>query len=438
MGNSVIPPLSDEELKRQLMQQYGNAQIPGTTGASAIPPLPAPTKQQSAAAGKAEYQRGLPSVTAQPFTPQYFQQEKSVEDYKNAHPWGDSTGVTTHPGFAGKLGHVAAKFGNIAGDIFAPGTLSLIPGTQLNENLKNAQIQRGFDTAQQAATQREAVEQRPEIAELTGELRGQQQAERDAAALERTKEVIAGRASEGEKNREFKGSMGELERENRLAIAEGRPQPTKTIMQGNEAHIMERDPKTGEYSIDRGIAQPNYAQVAPSLRVVPIIDTNPQSPTYGLPIEQTLSGQNIGVSASGGYGHEIAQAGAVARAGNDLIRDLQTPTNREILGQLSSYVKQGTLGTPFADQTAARLSAELKTFAALQPALHGFRARTAQEAFEKIIGGLAQDPDATIAAIQGILQTAGAINPTLNAGGGATPPKGAKVRSYNPDTGKLE
>src|SRR6185437_13813600 len=32
----------------------------------------------------------------------------------------------------GKIGHVAANIGNVLGDIFAPGTMALIPGTQLN------------------------------------------------------------------------------------------------------------------------------------------------------------------------------------------------------------------------------------------------------------------------------------------------------------------
>src|SRR6185312_9108369 len=169
---------------------------------------------------------------------------------------------------------------------------------------------------------------------------------------------------------------------------------------------------------------------APSLRTVDVIDL-----ATGMPTIETLSGKTLGVSATGAYGHEMAQAGAVNRAGNDLITQLEDPTNRAILGQLSSYIKQGTLGTPLADARAAKMSAQLKTFAALQPAMHGFRAASAQQAFEKIIGGLAQDPDATIAAIQGILQTAGEVNPNLNA---APTKTNAQSKGAPPKVGTVE
>jgi hypothetical protein len=78
--------------------------------------------------------------------------------------------------------------------------------------------------------------------------------------------------------------------------------------------------------------------------------------------------------------------------------------NREVLGKLSSYYKQWLSGTPVSDPKASQMMAELMSFAATQPALHAFRSTNAMEAFEKIIGGLAKDPDSTIATIQGMLK----------------------------------
>lgn len=43
-----------------------------------------------------------------------------------------------HPGFLGKLGHVAGAIGNIAGDVFVPGVMEHIPGTQLNTEARRA------------------------------------------------------------------------------------------------------------------------------------------------------------------------------------------------------------------------------------------------------------------------------------------------------------
>lgn len=50
--------------------------------------------------------------------------------------WG---GPSNHPGWLGKVGHIAAKVGNIAGDIAAPATMSLIPGTDLNRERQEQQ-----------------------------------------------------------------------------------------------------------------------------------------------------------------------------------------------------------------------------------------------------------------------------------------------------------
>jgi hypothetical protein len=72
-----------------------------------------------------------------------------IEDEK-AHPWGSAE---NHPGFAGKLAHIGAKIGNIAGDIVAPGPMSLIPGTQLYREDEEHGLRRNFDTAQKGETE---------------------------------------------------------------------------------------------------------------------------------------------------------------------------------------------------------------------------------------------------------------------------------------------
>jgi hypothetical protein len=56
------------------------------------------------------------------------------EDQK-ANPWGSPE---NHPGALGKIAHVAAKIGNIAGNIVAPATMANIPGTEANRNEREA------------------------------------------------------------------------------------------------------------------------------------------------------------------------------------------------------------------------------------------------------------------------------------------------------------
>jgi len=80
-----------------------------------------------------------------PFSKEYFERERAISDFKAAHPWGSD--VSAHPGFLGKIGHVLAKVGNIAGDIVAPGVMENIPGTDLHNNLVRRTQQLGENEA---------------------------------------------------------------------------------------------------------------------------------------------------------------------------------------------------------------------------------------------------------------------------------------------------
>src|SRR5579862_6324458 len=58
-------------------------------------------------------------------------------NYQSSNPYGSAG---NHPGVLGKVAHVAAKIGNIAGDIVAPSTLALIPGTELNRQMRRGAL----------------------------------------------------------------------------------------------------------------------------------------------------------------------------------------------------------------------------------------------------------------------------------------------------------
>ena len=66
-------------------------------------------------------------------------------------------------------------------------------------------------------------------------------------------------------NNATKLSVAQLQQEARDAAAANKPAPHVITMQGGQPHVMERDPATKEYSIDRGIAPPNYAQMLPMM-----------------------------------------------------------------------------------------------------------------------------------------------------------------------------
>lgn len=89
--------------------------------------------------GYKERQR-LPTIS--PGTPagssaSYGSQLEKLQD-QQAHPWGTPE---NHPGTLGKVAHVLSRIGNIAGDVFAPGVMANIPGTELNRETQIHEIE---------------------------------------------------------------------------------------------------------------------------------------------------------------------------------------------------------------------------------------------------------------------------------------------------------
>ena len=72
---------------------------------------------------------------------------------QDEHAWGTPE---NHPGKLGKLGHVLSTIGNVAGNIFAPSTMALIPGTQLNRQVEEGGLIRQLN-AESMAKQQEAL-----------------------------------------------------------------------------------------------------------------------------------------------------------------------------------------------------------------------------------------------------------------------------------------
>jgi hypothetical protein len=142
-----------------------------------MPTVMRPSRHASIEAGKREYQEGLPQVTAPAGSPEAYSQEMARMGYQEEHPWGAP--VSAHPGFWGKVGHVAARMGNIAGDVFAPGTMSLIPETQLGREREYAEARRGLMGAERAQSELMDAEAR------MGEVRNRM----GAAPKERTVEI---------------------------------------------------------------------------------------------------------------------------------------------------------------------------------------------------------------------------------------------------------
>ncbi|MFP5230768.1 MAG: hypothetical protein ACLGXA_24390 [Acidobacteriota bacterium] len=158
MSLSPLIPNLDPDLKPTLPDvTQGNA--PKLPGLGPLPKLVAPpTTDVSGMAGG-------PSVPALPpvlgplvanGSPRAMQEQalqNKITGFENPDP--------AQPGFWHKLGHIAATIGNIAGDVVAPATMALVPGTDLNRALGHAAnvhelagLQRQDQDEQDAASKR--------------------------------------------------------------------------------------------------------------------------------------------------------------------------------------------------------------------------------------------------------------------------------------------
>lgn len=97
------------------------------------------------------------------------------------------------------------------------------------------------------------------------------------------------------------------------------------------------------------------------------------------------------------------QAQAVIDTGQDLKQFITA--NRGKLGNIDDYWKNFVNGTPMSDPFISEFQTKLASYAALQAAAHSFRGSNVMTDFEHKIGGAQKNPDALIAAINGIEST---------------------------------
>src|SRR6266403_2390015 len=128
---------------------------PGGAGAGIVKPMSpvAPTRKESIAAGKRQFQEMRPPLTADPGSAEFSHQKLAQIEFDKAHPWGGD--ISAQPGLLGKIGHIAAKVGNIAGDVLAPGVMANIPGTDINKRIQEADTKR--ELTQRTAAEQEGV-----------------------------------------------------------------------------------------------------------------------------------------------------------------------------------------------------------------------------------------------------------------------------------------
>lgn len=194
-----------------------NSSYPSALTPPADSPLPAkpnPMDFYGPKSGREKFEAGRPTVTEAEGTPGFYRQELAKRDYEKEHPWGSPQ--SEHPGFIGKVGHVLARVGNIAGDVLDPAAMSLIPGTDLYKSAARHNAERGLEAAtgreqgqnkldieqQQADTAKEAVEQKPDLLEASGEAKGRLEVQKEAEQAKRQEALLNSQEDRADKRNE--------------------------------------------------------------------------------------------------------------------------------------------------------------------------------------------------------------------------------------------
>jgi hypothetical protein len=408
---------------------------PAPTGIPSIaPPTPAvvkPTPAASVAAGieqhggtaKQEGQRqfaeGRPELTAAPGTPEFFQQKAAQIEYDKAHPWGSD--ISAQPGKLGKLGHVLGEIGQTAGNIVAPGLTSMIPGTQLNENVREANALRSIGPATEAQERQaqtksveEGNEEIPHVNLATGEqetitrkslpqIEAAELREQSAENVAKTGAAAKEAVGAGHDTTATTIAAGKSKDQLlKLGYDEhGEPLPDNQLSSQQRAV---RDLTTAHTKL--GLAQAAYDEAK----------ANPNSPlakaaASSLALRQAefqnkLEEQGL-VKPSG----QAQSRGSAAAAALDLLPGLEDSVraNAKDLGPIIGRINKGEVRIGDVSPAVQKFYAQLESFYALQPSVHGFRNAEFVKDFDTFVGNLQTNPDSLIAGLEGLKPTLDAV-----------------------------
>jgi hypothetical protein len=438
---ATSPPISENPLLAQIRQQARQqAQTPDTPPPSLMPPPGMDT--------------GAPPIMPQAQQPNVQAPRGTLTGEKNeqARLVGSKPGMSqvydkitgsdfgqNHP-LAGKLLGGAAQglstLGNIALSGAAPKLASLVPGTsahhgalvgQENQNVnqlegqqekeaqtKNLEIQPQLRLATQALANQKQVlaNQKQDETEQHHQQQIAEQLHAHGFDQDETGKIVPlsyDQMSAGQQAvHDLKGSQEELA-DARAAYVKAQKDNAPVLMEMAHQRILtaQRNASTaaGKLGLDQKKFAADYYGTDTENNALPGVPATEAGGPEGLKIAALTKPPAV---AQG----KASQGQAVVESANDLKKFIDQ--NPQAFGHMDQYWQQYINGTPISDPTASKAMAKIASFAALQPALHGFRSHDAMREFGKMIGGIPKNPEALKSAIDGLVESA--ANPMIHAG----------------------
>lgn len=354
--------------------------------------------------------------------------------------------LASHPGLIGKIGHVLGRVGNVALDVAAPSVAALIPGTDINKAGRTEQARENMERAQTQET--------AQAAEKTRELHEENVADLAAQRLEETKKAneskdSASLAKQGLKRDDEGNIVADEESPIYKATQEklkNADTMQKNLMEYRNSQKALTDARTELEKAKNDPNSPIYKQAQQRLAMAQVAhDVAAKNlELHEHQFENKLQEQEL-IKPSG----QSQSRGSAAQAVLDLIPDLKTLVNkhREDMGPLMGRINRGEVSIGSVDPGVARLYSAMKSFYALQPAVHGFRNAEFVKDFESALGTLERDPDAFIAGMEGLKPTLESVakegktfhkrvvegRDTQNQPAGAVKPPDGKVSVWDPE-----
>lgn len=403
----------------------------------------------------------------------------SAADYKNqlqriadqkANPLGSAE---NHPGVLGKLAHIGGRIANIAGDIFAPATTALLPGSDLNKNIQESNVtnrlhqQEGLETAEASEKTREKHE---ENVEGTNEEK-----------LKQAQQKIDETENKDKSARELglrKQGLKLDEKGNAVPLApEDMSENERAV---HDLKVAQADSATAHAALERIKADPDSPQNQAALERIRVMARNAATAAGKLGLDQkkyvadyfgldehgnpiagsptTPEGKPIGPKIAHAAAANLPGAERLKRAdlaenvlqnSGDLRKMIQG--NPNLFGKVAGHFTSAQQLIGSDDPNLAKIGIAIHNVALASNGAHGLRsAEAVKETEDKLLNHFRNGPEATVGALDEIDKSVGSFieaakkgkHPMSEEGGGAAKPfktpEGAPTAQGVPDGHQLK
>lgn len=303
-------------------------------------------------------------------------------------------------GTGGKIGRVFSTIGNVAGDIVAPATMRLIPGTDLNRGAREEQAREELNTAEK----QEETTRHNKAEEEVGQGRNAATVEAGQAKTKQAEQKELDALAEHGLTRDEQGNITPLPKEK---LSEPARQKLEDSEKLNNLRKAQTDLAEANEELKRAQNDPNSPQFQMAMKKFQMAQLAHEIAAKNLGLHEEEFQNKVHEQDLLKPSGQAQSRASAAQSVLDVMPDLQTlvTRNREKMGPLLGRVYRGEIKIGDVPPEMARLYSAMKSFYALQPAVHGFRNAEFVKDFETALGTLERNPDAFLAGMQGLAPT---------------------------------